>query len=319
MITRQDPQSRRLDDAARAGWLYYVAHNNQEEIAQKLGVSRQTAQRLVSLSVSEGLIKVRLDHPIARCLELAAALKSRYALDLIEVVPSDPQSQSTTTGIAEAAAAEIERRLRSEKPIVMAIGTGRTLKAAIEQLTPMECPQHKIVSLTGSISPDGSAAFYNVIFNIADMVKARSFPMPLPVIAPTPRERQLLLAQPLIEETIALASRADITFIGIGDLGPEAPLYLDGFITKAELVALQKAGGVTEIVGWAYDADGKLIDGLTNDRVMSAPLPSRERSLVVALAKGDKKLPGIKAALSRRLINGLITDELTAEKLLRAR
>ena len=68
-------------------------------------------------------------------------------------------------------------------PIVMAIGTGRTLKAAIEQLTPMECPQHKIVSLTGSIAPDGSAAFYNVIFNIADMVKARSFPMPLPVIA----------------------------------------------------------------------------------------------------------------------------------------
>ena len=40
----------------------------------------------------------------------------------------------------------------------------------------MECPQHKIVSLTGTISPDGSAAFYNVIFNIADPVKARSFP-----------------------------------------------------------------------------------------------------------------------------------------------
>jgi len=319
MNTRQDPQSRRLDDAARAGWLYYVAHNNQEEIAQKLGVSRQTAQRLVSLSVSEGLIKVRLDHPIARCLELAAELKSRYALDLIEVVPSDPQSQSTTTGVAEAAAAEIERRLGSAKPIVMAIGTGRTLKAAIEQLTPMECPQHKIVSLTGSISPDGSAAFYNVIFNIANMVKARSFPMPLPVIASSAKERELLLAQPMIEETIALAARADVTFIGIGDLGADAPLYLDGFITRAELIALQKAGAVTEIVGWAYDADGKLIDGLTNDRVMSAPLPSRERSLVIALAKGDKKLPGIKAALGRRLVNGLITDELTAEKLLGAR
>src|SRR5882757_2825775 len=120
MSNRQDQGGRRLDDAARAGWLYYVAGNNQEEIAQKLGVSRQTAQRLVSLSVSEGLIKVRLDHPIARCLELAAELKSRYAIDLIEVVPSDPDSQSTTAGIAEAAAAEIERRLKSPDPIVMA-------------------------------------------------------------------------------------------------------------------------------------------------------------------------------------------------------
>jgi len=316
---KQDTGSRRLDDAARAGWLYYVAGNNQEQIAQKLGVSRQTAQRLVSLSVSEGLIKVRLDHPIARCLELAEALKSRFALDLVDIVPSDPDSQSTTTGVAEAAAAEIERRLASPDPIVMAIGTGRTLKAAIDQLTPMEAPQHKIVSLTGSIAPDGSAAYYNVIFDIAGVVKARSFPMPLPVIASSAEERDLLRQQPMIRETLALAEKADVTFVGIGDFSSEAPLYLDGFISKAELLALQKAGAVAEIVGRAYDADGRLIEGLTNDRVVSAPLPSREERMVVALAKGDKKLPGIRAALSRRLVNGLITDELTAEKLLKAR
>ena len=67
MAPRLDTSGNRLDDAARAGWLYYVAGNTQEEIAAKLGISRQSAQRLVSLSVSEGLIKVRLDHPIGRC------------------------------------------------------------------------------------------------------------------------------------------------------------------------------------------------------------------------------------------------------------
>lgn len=316
MSNRQDQGGRRLDDAARAGWLYYVAGNNQEEIAKKLNVSRQTAQRLVSLSVSEGLIKVRLDHPIAACMELAEQLRQRYALDLVEVVPSDPASSSTITGVAQAAAAEIERRLRGTEPIIMAIGTGRTLKAAIEQLTPMEAPQHKIVSLTGNIAPDGSASFYNVIFNMADAVKARMFPMPLPVIASSPEEREMLLRQPMVKETLALAAKADITFIGIGDLGPDAPLYLDGFITQDELKALQKAGAIGEIVGWAFDAQGKMLDGLTNDRVASAPMPSRETSLVVALAMGDKKLPGVIAALNRRLINGLITDEHTATRLL---
>ena len=316
MSNRQDQGGRRLDDAARAGWLYYVAGNNQEEIAKKLNVSRQTAQRLVSLSVTEGLIKVRLDHPIAACMELAEQLRQRYALDLVEVVPSDPESSSTITGVAQAAAAEIERRLRGTQPIIMAIGTGRTLKAAIEQLTPMEAPQHKIVSLTGNIAPDGSASFYNVIFNMADAVKARMFPMPLPVIASSPEEREMLLRQPMVKETLALAAKADITFIGIGDLGPDAPLYLDGFITHDELKALQKAGAIGEIVGWAFDAQGKMLDGLTNDRVASAPMPSRETSLVVALAMGDRKLPGVIAALNRRLINGLITDEHTATRLL---
>ncbi|WP_274626264.1 sugar-binding transcriptional regulator [Arvimicrobium flavum] len=316
MAGRADMATGRHDDAARAGWLYYVAGNTQDQIATKLGVSRQSAQRLVSLAVSEGLVKVRLDHPIAECLDLGERLKARFALDLVEVVPSDPGNLSTTIGVAEAAAAEIERRLRSPQPIVMAIGTGRTLKAAIEQMSPMECPQHKVVSLTGNIAPDGSAAFYNVIFTMADLIKARSFPMPLPVIASTPAEREMLQSQAMIRQTLELAATADVTFVGIGDLGPSAPLYVDGFISETELKALQKAGAVGEIVGWAFDRDGRLIEGLTNERVAAAPLPSREKSLVVALAMGEAKLPGIRAALNRRLVNGVITDELTAAALL---
>ena len=172
MAKKPDNEASRLDEAARAGWLYYIAGNTQDEIAVKLGVSRQTAQRLVSLAVSQRLIKVRLDHPIAKCLDLSHRLIDRYALQLCEVVPADPASPSTTLGVAEAMAAELERRLSSQHPIIVAMGSGRTLRAAVEQLPPMECPQHKIVSLVGNIAPDGSASFYDVIIRIADAVRA---------------------------------------------------------------------------------------------------------------------------------------------------
>ncbi|SEE20806.1 DNA-binding transcriptional regulator LsrR, DeoR family [Rhizobiales bacterium GAS188] len=313
---RRLDEAKRLDDAARAGWLYYIAGNTQDEIATKLAISRQSAQRLVSLAISEGLIKVRLDHPLANCLDLAERLRRRFGLDLVQVVPTDPDSTSTTVGVAEATAAEIERLLRSPDPIIMAIGTGRTLKAAIRQLPPIDASQHKIVSLTGTIAPDGSAAFYNVIYDMAEVVKARLFPIPLPVIASSAAERDLLHQQPMISMTLALAAKANVTFVGIGDLGEEAPLYVDGFIGRSELRALQKAGAVAEICGWAFDRDGRLIEGITNERVASAPIPSRESSLVVASAQGDKKMPGIIGALARRLINGLITDERTALRLL---
>ena len=59
-----------------------------------------------------------------------------------------------------------------------------------------------------------------------------------------------------------------------------------------------------------------MVEGITNDRVASAPIPSRENSLVIAMAMGARKMPGILAAVSRRLVNGLITDERTAEALL---
>jgi DNA-binding transcriptional regulator LsrR (DeoR family) len=315
---RRDQDDSRLDEAARAGWLYYIAGNTQDEIASKLGISRQTAQRLVALAVSEGLVKVRLEHPIAICLDLAARLKQRFGLAFAEVTPTDPASASTTLGVADAAAAEIERQLRAPDTRIIAIGTGRTLKAAIELLPPIDAPDKKIVSLTGNIAPDGSATSYSVIFTMADMVKARHFPMTLPVIATSAEERALLHRQAMIAGTLALAAKADIAFVGIGDLGPEAPLHVDGFVTASELAALQKAGAVGEITGWAFDKDGVLIEGLTNARVAGAPIPRVEHCCVIALAKGPRKAAGIAAAIKGRLVSGLITDEWTAERLLSA-
>ena len=69
-----------MDEAARAGWLYYVAGMTQDQIATELGVSRQRAQRLVSKAMAEGLVKVRLDHKIGRCLELEAGLIRQFGL-----------------------------------------------------------------------------------------------------------------------------------------------------------------------------------------------------------------------------------------------
>jgi DNA-binding transcriptional regulator LsrR (DeoR family) len=313
---RKDHDDNRLDDAARAGWLYYIAGNTQDEIAAKLGVSRQTAQRLVALAVSEGLVKVRLEHPIAICMDLAAQLGERFDLAFVEVTPSDPTSDSATLGVAEAAAVEIERQLKAPETSIIAVGTGRTLKAAIELLPPINAPEKKIVSLTGNIAPDGSAAFYSVIFTMADVVNARHFPMTLPVIATSAEERDLLHSQPMIRSTLALAAKADIAFVGIGDLGPNAPLFEDGFVTRAELAALQKAGAVGEMIGWAFNKDGRLIEGLTNSRVASGPIPSIEKCRVIATAKGPRKLIGIAAAIKGRLISGLITDEWTAKRLL---
>ena len=62
-MSRTDPEPTLNDEAARAGWLYYVGGLTQDQIATELGVSRQRAQRLVSRAMAEGLIHVRLNHP----------------------------------------------------------------------------------------------------------------------------------------------------------------------------------------------------------------------------------------------------------------
>jgi DNA-binding transcriptional regulator LsrR (DeoR family) len=317
MASKIESETSRLDDAARAGWLYYVAGNTQDEIARKLGVSRQSAQRLVSLAVSERLVKVRLDHPIAHCMELSARLKDKFGLKSCDVVPSDPDAPSSIVGIAQAGAAEMERHLKSQHPKIIAIGTGRALRACVEQLSPLDCPQHSIVSLLGNMMSDGSATAYNVVIRMAERVNARHYPMPLPVHARSSEERRILHNQEPVHNILELARQADVTFVGIGNMDVNSPIYIDGFLTRDELRAYHKAGAVGEITSWAYDGGGHIIDGLVNDRVNSAPLIVNSSNPVFGVAAGEAKVPAIRGALSGKLINCLITNEHTAELLLK--
>ena len=111
-MSRFDTEPSLHDEAARAGWLYYVGGMTQDQIATELGVSRQRAQRLVSRAMAEGLIQVRLSHRIATCLTLEAALTDRYGLTRCRVVPSLGPGGDTVRATSPAAAAELERVLR---------------------------------------------------------------------------------------------------------------------------------------------------------------------------------------------------------------
>jgi DNA-binding transcriptional regulator LsrR (DeoR family) len=107
-----------------------------------------------------------------------------------------------------------------------------------------------------------------------------------------------------------------VTFVGIAHIDNTSPLVRDGFITNEESLALIKLGGVGEIVGWVFDIKGQLVPGVTNDRVSSAPLMHGSDHPVVGLAIGQEKVRAILGALHGQIVNGLITDEATAQAIL---
>ena len=306
----------RLDEAARAGWLYYIAGHTQDEIAKRLKVSRATVQRLVALCLSERLITFRLEHPITACMDLAKRLSERFALRTCDVVPSDPASPTGAAGIAERAASLLEATLRHRRPVIIAIGTGRAMRAAVEQVPPMDRPDHQLVSLVSNISTDGSATFFDTVGRLAELTKARHYPTPLPVMMASEAERDRMLEMGPMRKVRALAERADLRLMGVGQMDRHAQFYVDGFITREELGELMRLGAVGELTGWAYDAKGRFLKGGTNRRLTSLPHPMPPRTLTIAAALGPAKVPAIRAALEGRLINGLITDEATARALL---
>lgn len=317
MTSRSDPEPSLHDEAARAGWLYYVGGMTQDQIARELGVSRQRAQRLVSRAVAEGLIHVRLNHRIGACLDLERALTDRFGLTRCRVSPGLGEGGDSGRAIAPAAAAELERFLRMEEPLVIALGTGRALRGMVDALEDgIVAERHRLVSLIGNIAPDGSASFFDVVMRIADKVQAPHYPMPVPVISPTPEENAAFHALPPVRRVVELARQADVVFVGVGQMSNDAPLLKDGFVSRAELDEMQAAGAVGEVAGWVFDGQGRYLDLGTNRRTGGVRVePGLDRP-ALGIAAGTTKVPALKGALLARIINGLVTDEPTARAIL---
>ncbi len=315
-MSRPDAEPSLRDAAARAGWLYYVGGMTQDQIAAELGISRQRAQRLVSRAMAEGLIQVRLNHRIGACLELEAALRDRFGLDRVRVAPGLGAGADPVRAIAPAAAAELERFLRMPEPLVVGLGTGRALRGMVDAMVEIDAPQHRLVSLIGNIAPDGSASFFDVVMRIADKVRAPHYPMPVPVISPTPEENAAFHALAPVRKVVALAEAADVVFVGVGQMSNDAPLLADGFVSRAELDEMQTAGASGEVAGWVFDSEGRYLDLGTNRRTGGVRIAPGLARPSIGIAAGASKVPAILAAMKSRIINGLVTDEPTARALL---
>ena len=114
-----------------------------------------------------------------------------------------------------------------------------------------------------------------------------------------------------------LALGADLYFLSIGEVGPTSSILKYKLISEGLHKALQDRGAVADILGKFIDKRGRLVDHPINQLSLAVDIETLRRKNVTVVCCGLEKLEGLYAVLTGMLINGLITDEETAEHLLR--
>lgn len=312
----EENSARKLDQAARAAWLYHAKGQRQDEVARTLNVSRQNVQRLIALASTENLIRFQLVHHLASAIELEERLRSRFGLVYCEVVPSVADEEGNALSVATALAYYIENMLQGDTPVTIGMGGYRIMRQVAALVTPMQRPMHHFVALMGNMTRHGRASHYDVIMGLAERVGAECYPLPMPVVTGSVQEKNVLQQQMAFKTSASLVDSADLLVSGVGYMAPDAPLYRDGFIVQEELQQMLDDGAVGEILGHCFDASGRLLTGGHHERLTSfAPLsPPRRRTMIAQT--GYRRFPAIKAAFGGKLANCLITDEATARALL---
>ncbi|WP_435927266.1 sugar-binding transcriptional regulator [Dryocola sp. BD613] len=311
MITEEDI---RLDQKVRAAWMYYIAGQNQSEIATQLGTSRPVVQRLIAAAKEEGIVSIGLSHPVASCLNYAQMLKEKYDLIECNIVPaftSDITLDSVSFGCYQL----MEKYLRADNDKVIGIGSGLTLKKTIRRID-FDSPNARCVALISAMDAEGKCNYYDdVPLLLASKIQAKYYQWPAPRYAQTSLEHQMWCSNRLFNNVLSVAQDADVIFVGIGALSQESPIFRDGFITSEQLETLTLQGAVGEILGRFIDAHGEVVESDINNLITSYDI-RRSQCPRIAAACGEDKRSTIFAALKGKWVNGLVTDEHTARWLL---
>lgn len=316
-----------LSLAVRAAWLSYIGGRTQAEIAARLNISQAKTHRLIAEALARGLVKVFIQGEPAECIALEDRLVAEFGLRQCVVAP-DIEAEHAVGGsqapglfqapgvfqaLGAAGARLLHHELSQSKPMVLGVGKGRTLAAVVDHLPDVARPEMKIVSVTGSLTRNLSAYPFDVVLPLAARTGGSGYFLPVPYLAASVAERDILLQQQSVSAMLDLARRADLLLIGIGSLDPQAHLHQVEIVTEAEWAELRAHGAIGDLLGTFIDIDGKPVALEINKLAVGLSLEELQGRRVVAFAGGIQKATAILAALRTGLISDLVIDEATAQ------
>ncbi|RVA65803.1 sugar-binding domain-containing protein, partial [Mesorhizobium sp. M7A.F.Ca.CA.001.08.1.1] len=129
-MTTEKPRQARLpmvssDLTVKTAWLYYVEGFTQEQIAEKLDVSRVKVMRTLASCTAEGIVVTMINAPTAGQVALERELEKRWGLNAAVVIPTPSAHDHLEKAIGHAVAAYLGEQMQDG--MTLAIGGGATL------------------------------------------------------------------------------------------------------------------------------------------------------------------------------------------------
>ena len=318
-----DPRLQDTDEdlITRIAWLYYKEKLTQQQIAERISLSRQKVQRLLEKARDLEIIQFTLKHPFVNLMTVETELRQRFGLRDAVVAPTTADSNLRSQAFAIAGAAYLERKLGTMQKCTLGIGWGNTTASLADYFEPKIANERiEIVSLIGNLMLNVSMNPYIMAEKMARKLGAPFYNIWAPAIAQTRERAEVFKSEPWIKEVLDIGRHADVILISIGEASESASLFKMGYLSQTDLRRLIGKGAVGDILCRYFDARGEFIEDDVHDRVIGIPMEvfSDEQKLIIGVAGGKTKVSAIRAALLKKYVNVLITDEPTAAALLRS-
>ncbi len=314
MAIADDVEEFDADIATRVCWLYYKEGGTQEEIAQRLGLTRKRVNRIIGQALATGLVQITIDSRHSACPDLEARLKARYGLRFAKVVPAPAPDVDVRMVVGAAAGQFLSETLGETE--TLGITWGGTICAAAQNLRRRD-GGNTVVSLIGGLASSGPINPYDAAALFARALGAQCRYVTAPMFANSRELRDALLRSAPVADVLGRVRGIDRALLSAIDLTHQSKALEYGVISGKTWRSLREAGAVGDIAGQYLDSEGRLVSHPIVDRVIAAGLDDlRAVDHLILAAGGAHKVPVIRAGIKAGLAHALITDEAAAQKLL---
>lgn len=300
----------------RLAWACEVEGMTQADAAARFGTTRLRVNKALSEARRRGILRVSVDSVYAAAAELEWKLEHRFRLMRAVVVPSPQDAASVTPLVAAGLGGHLGEILQDSSLTRFGMSWGNTLNLATRHMQPLDRPDLEIVSIMGGVSRGSDVNGYEITTRLADLCNAEHSFFTAPLYAGSAESQKLFVEQDVIKTMLQKMRACDAVGLATGNLETSL-LVRDAMPTGADPAELIALGGVGDIMGYILNEAGELIDHPINQRVVGLSLDEVDKIKNVILAAGGlHKVPIIRAALRRGLVDTLVTEENTATALL---
>jgi DNA-binding transcriptional regulator LsrR (DeoR family) len=297
--------------------LYYEQGLTQQQISDRLHLSRPKISRLLQQAHEVGLIKITVNAPAGYHTTLEQRLETQFHLREAVVVGIETGAAPEVVAreLGAAAAQYLYRTLENND--VIGVSWGMTLNGMVNALRPFEAQNCHVVQIIGGLgAPEAEIHATDIARRFARLLSSKLTLIPSPGVVQTVQAQAAMMSDRQVQRAFELFGDITLAFVGIGVPLLTSVALRDGTIMSAQQVAEVRAlGAVGDICLRFFDADGRPLDSAFDRQVIGITLPQLQQiGRVIGVAGGREKLAAVHGALRGQLIHVLITDhELAAD------
>lgn len=304
--------------------LYYEQGKTQNEIASICKVERSRISRLLLEARKRGIVQFHVVDPSKSDDSLALTLKKTYDLQHAVVFNTLDVSETSIKQALGIVAGDFLSATLCEGDI-LAVSWGDSVFHTVQNLNPQRQINMTVVpAIGGSGILSESYMVNNLVERTANAFGGIYKSLYAPAFVDSPKTKEALVSSRDIEPILRLWDEASVALVGIGKSfvhgGTETAGSLQFgqfYFSRSEADELRAKDAAGDINAHFFNSAGEEQDADIHKRTIGMTLRQLKNvPKTIAVAGGIGKVEAIRSALLGGYINVLITDNITAQKLI---